>query len=247
MLLSVARSHICIACGHDLTRLHAPPDPHYALPIVVCPTCARASVRRPYAGAARGRAAVRLGRTWFGLVLRVAALVVFPAMLTSSSLGIAQGLNEVLYRDPIFEILSLEPRARALLQNWLADVGVWLLPVWVLGTIGTGIAFGGLFHHWRLRWFPVGVAAVVITAAALPLLVGAPVLWAYGQRPFLEYLREAEPDWHNLRYFWWPWVTALALAWAIMPTGQRHGRKALVGNGLRSRRLKQARKQRSRA
>lgn len=39
--------HACHVCGHDLTRLRAAPDPHYALRLVTCPACATTVARRP--------------------------------------------------------------------------------------------------------------------------------------------------------------------------------------------------------
>lgn len=44
----MARSHTCPACTSELGKIRALPDPIYALPIVVCPTCATACVRRKH-------------------------------------------------------------------------------------------------------------------------------------------------------------------------------------------------------
>ncbi len=38
-------THICNSCGHDLTWIKAPPDPHYGLVVVVCPNCQSACTR----------------------------------------------------------------------------------------------------------------------------------------------------------------------------------------------------------
>ncbi|MCH8822627.1 MAG: hypothetical protein IH984_03875 [Planctomycetes bacterium] len=43
----MAISHICINCAKDLARQPAIFDPHYSLPLVICPDCNKASVRRP--------------------------------------------------------------------------------------------------------------------------------------------------------------------------------------------------------
>src|SRR5262249_31403891 len=42
----MALAHICLGCGLDLARQHPRKEPHYGLPLVVCPRCATACVRR---------------------------------------------------------------------------------------------------------------------------------------------------------------------------------------------------------
>lgn len=39
------KSHICPSCLVELARIRAVPDPHYGLPVVVCPGCKTACVR----------------------------------------------------------------------------------------------------------------------------------------------------------------------------------------------------------
>ncbi len=75
------RSHICPSCLTELARIRAVPEPHYRLPIVVCPGCSLACVRTKHPDQAfwRGiRRGVRSG--WLvilkGLLLGVMSLVV---------------------------------------------------------------------------------------------------------------------------------------------------------------------------
>ena len=42
----MAIAHVCLGCGADLARTHVIRDPHYRLPIVICPDCGEACVRR---------------------------------------------------------------------------------------------------------------------------------------------------------------------------------------------------------
>jgi hypothetical protein len=42
----MAIAHICLACGWDLARVRVQTEPHYGLPIVICPRCDAVSVRR---------------------------------------------------------------------------------------------------------------------------------------------------------------------------------------------------------
>ncbi len=47
-LVGVPRSHICPSCLTELARVRPITDPHYGLPIVVCPGCTTACVRTPH-------------------------------------------------------------------------------------------------------------------------------------------------------------------------------------------------------
>ncbi len=42
----MAIAHVCLGCGADLARTHVIRDPHYRLPLVICPGCGEACVRR---------------------------------------------------------------------------------------------------------------------------------------------------------------------------------------------------------
>lgn len=245
MLTRVARSHVCSACGHDLARLRAPPDPHYALPVVVCPGCALACVRRPYAGTARWRNAVRVWRLGARLFIRVVMLVLLAVLLLASSAGVAGGLDRILGGGPITALLSFDPGQRARLASWLRVEGSWTLPVWVIASVCMGVSCGLAFPHWRLRWWPVGVGAMALAALCIPLVVITPVEWAYEHDHFRDAWRSNEPSWRDLRLLAWPLALAVAMAWATMPTGQRIGRTLHTRRGLRSWRLKRARKRRS--
>ena len=39
-------AHVCLECGQGLARIRVVRDPHYGLPLVICPRCSWASVRR---------------------------------------------------------------------------------------------------------------------------------------------------------------------------------------------------------
>jgi hypothetical protein len=242
MLSRVARSHVCIACGHDLARLHAPPDPHYGLPVVVCPGCALACIRRPYTGVALWRSAMRVRRMVVRLFVRLVLLVLFPATVISSSIAIGMTLQTLLGRDPTFALLTPSQDQQAGLTEWLRYYGIWLLPLWLVASASTGIAFGFVFPHWRLRWWPIGVAAMALSVVFLLLLVIAPVEWAYDERSLTDAWNGLQANRGGAQRSLWVMGFAVAIAWAAMPTGGRLGRDLHTRKGLRSWRLKRARK-----
>jgi hypothetical protein len=48
-------AHVCLGCGFDLARQRPRNEPYYGLPLIVCPRCATASVRRKHPIAVRWR------------------------------------------------------------------------------------------------------------------------------------------------------------------------------------------------
>jgi len=81
-------SHHCISCGNDLSWIRAVPDPHYGLPVVVCPACDVACTRRkpPIFTAIRRFKAAR--RTAVTLLAQFLTL----ALLAGMSVTIIRGL-----------------------------------------------------------------------------------------------------------------------------------------------------------
>jgi hypothetical protein len=177
-------------------------------------------------------------------LVRIAALVLLPMAVIAASAGIADGLNSVLYHGPLTDMFSLEPPQQRRLDDWLTVEGTWLLPIWLIGTLCMGAGFGALFPHWRVRWWPLGVLAAAAAVVGLPMLVYSLTDWAYKGGSFSQSLGRVEPESGELRSVW-PLAAAALLAWALMPSGQRAGRRTAAGRGLRSRRLTRTRKQRS--
>lgn len=81
--------HACAACGYDLSRLRAPPDPHYGLPVVVCPGCALGVVRRRDAMVSGWRQANKAAVAVAGVAVQalVFGLVCLLAMMLVSNIG----------------------------------------------------------------------------------------------------------------------------------------------------------------
>jgi hypothetical protein len=71
----MAISHLCISCGFDLARVRVRPDPCYALPIVVCPDCGDAAVRRRHPMQQAWRTVLRLKTSLIALAFQLAMLI----------------------------------------------------------------------------------------------------------------------------------------------------------------------------
>lgn len=157
-------SHACAGCGSDLTYLRAAPDPHYHLPIVVCPSCDLAVVRRK-PEMSRIAKRYRRGRSsWWALSNRVSLLVISLLVTVSATEALAIdaldrwngvtkgwapsfGEEGFVFRDPLHD--------RALI---VAGIGFWV-GSWLVGTL----------PHWN-PWKAVGafgaLAALFVTALA---------------------------------------------------------------------------------
>jgi len=70
----MAISHLCMSCGFDLARVRARPDPYYALPMVLCPDCGEAAVRRMHPSLHGWRTLVRLKTSLVALAFQLTML-----------------------------------------------------------------------------------------------------------------------------------------------------------------------------
>ncbi|MCZ6851559.1 MAG: hypothetical protein O7F17_07955, partial [Planctomycetota bacterium] len=80
----MAIAHVCMQCGMALTRLRPSRDPHYRLPMVTCPTCGQASVRRRHPIQQRWRAFTRAQTSVCALLLQILFLVALAAATVGS-------------------------------------------------------------------------------------------------------------------------------------------------------------------
>ncbi len=130
----MAISHVCMGCGLDLARVRAAPEPHYGLPLVTCPRCAGACVRR-HPSRIGWRGARRLRRAAAGLAAQVAILLGSAAITTIASISmaverftprtVAQDFMAVLRGDE--DLLMSGPLVAAVaLLGWAVLVGLWL-------------------------------------------------------------------------------------------------------------------------
>lgn len=242
MLCLVPRSHLCIACGHDLTYLRAPPDPHYHLPVVVCPGCATACVRRPYAGAAHGRSLGRAIQAARAFWVRLVGLFVLAAANVAASAATADGLLTALRGRSLADFPNLDPAARARLTDWLALEGVYLIPLWVIAALAAGMVCAIGFPHWRLSRVPLGIGAMLAMVLLLPQLLMTPTEWAAGARSLGAVAASNAPKPREIA----PFLAALAGATMILMGAAAFARSITrtTPRGLGSRRLRRARRRR---
>lgn len=233
-----------MGCGGELASLRAAPDPHYHLPIVVCPACGTASVRRPYTGDALRSTVLRAVRTGRELLLRIAGLTAFTLLAIGFTAAISNEVSRLLRSRSPLEIFAPENAAiRQALVRWWADTGSWqsvaAACIWALW----GAVCGALFPHWRAGRFIVGFPAVCAAIYASMLLIRAVTLWADG-RPAR--LREILPDGNAAGIFVLVGAIGFALGVALFPLGQRAVTRRRARKGLGSKRLRRIRKRKSR-
>lgn len=123
-------AHNCSRCGSDLSGLRAPPDPHYHLPVVVCPRCAAACVRTRPEAVVLWREVSHLFYAWFRLAFQIGLAAFFASATASGAHSIAAGL---FFRTGL--VLPIE--------DWFR------LGLLVLTVLGTGLWLGSCFPHWK--------------------------------------------------------------------------------------------------
>jgi hypothetical protein len=78
----MAISHLCLSCGFDLAWLRARRDPYYALPLIICPDCGEAAVRRRHPGVHGWRLTLPLGTSLVVLAVQLGVLLGSVAAIT---------------------------------------------------------------------------------------------------------------------------------------------------------------------
>lgn len=142
-------SHTCCSCGLELCRVRAARDAVYALPVVVCPRCASASVRRRHPVSAGWRTFLRLFAAMRRLALQLVLLLVFTlimgAFLHSLRLDLTAQVPPLrrIWEDPDAGTLSV--LRRQLVRSGL----MWQLMAWVCYATGLGAWLVAGFAHWR--------------------------------------------------------------------------------------------------
>ncbi len=170
----MAQSHICTGCGNDLAMLRAPRDPVYGLPLVVCPTCKRPSVRTRASVERLFRRVQRTRRSVLALLAQGIMLALFLLAVCAPYLRI----EELVLRD---WRMSWTDATRALMSATLADEtrepdaqAMLAAPVGVLvaGCVMAGVWLRFGLGHWRLAFAHGAWIVVVFLTLTLPPLVG---------------------------------------------------------------------------
>ncbi|HYE02599.1 MAG TPA: hypothetical protein VD963_05125 [Phycisphaerales bacterium] len=135
-------SHICLGCGLELSRV-APDFARLGLPVVVCPRCATAVVRRVHPLVRRRRDVCHLGVALLALGAQVLATILLTGLPTSLVGGLAED-----YR-----------------LGRLDELGAPTLAVGALVLLAAGAWMGAMLRHW-----PAPLPLAVWSAAILLLL-----------------------------------------------------------------------------
>jgi DNA-directed RNA polymerase subunit RPC12/RpoP len=142
----MAISHLCITCGADLARVRARREEHYGLPLVLCPRCGTAAVRRQRP----------LGRWWATrrLGISLAALLAQLALLTGF-IWLTIFVCIELGREIALGRLGIDQPEKTI----ILALAFGLLPI----ALGTWLTAG--LRHWR------GAAAwITFALLILPML-----------------------------------------------------------------------------
>ncbi len=200
-------AHICASCGIDLTGVSAPIDAVLRLPIVVCPGCKAAVVRRKHPTLTWTRRAVGVVHAIIAGAFRGAGSLAFcGAVYASADLVWSEGL-----RFMAFDAQQIEAAGVAMI-------------IWLSVALAAGFWFGFIFPNRRfwqnaLLWAAVIGGALGVVGAADQL--DAFMSFAVDNRSFrppLDVLRSTIPTSMSL----------VALAWAFslitIPLGRLAGR-----------------------
>jgi hypothetical protein len=160
--VGMAISHICLRCGMDLARVRAVPDPHYRLPVAVCPGCGGVTVRRPDAIVMGYRRARRL----FSALLALGAQAVVGAGLLTAQASITYGIvrecRDMQAAMPDLLAAMLGRGGNERLTVWIHESdGLMVLIMWTCMCVGAGLWLtAGLAHLSRIVW-PVWTALLL--------------------------------------------------------------------------------------
>lgn len=228
---SVLESHPCAACGCELRRVAAPPDPVYALPVCVCPGCGRACVRRKHRFRTNPVAFRRLDRAFNRLAL--GAIVV--AISAGTSLLIAVLMSLQSERSGKGPFVATFGAIRSAPPEEVLSVALAVGSVGMIVAI-SGVLLGRLLWHWKVNDLLAGWAVMLVVVSLAPTFF-----------EFVESNTAARA--HDLTSRWSDRLQALAMCWAATALGvliDRSTRRPDGKNRKLRRSLRWARKQQAR-
>ena len=149
-------AHVCLGCGADLARIRVIRDPHYRLPIVTCPGCGEACVRRLDPILQRWRSFQPLAvalcalsvQVLIVLALATATVLVIDAVPDLLPVRISGNVFDLLY-DQSFAALVIGVTLPVLTGVWMT-IGLGHWRPW-LARAGWGLLIAGLLS-WDMLW-----------------------------------------------------------------------------------------------
>ena len=226
------RSHVCLGCGTDISGVRAPPDPHYGLPIVTCPTCAMVCVRR-HAG---GRAWVRTLHRTLGVLFRAAVMGLVTIPLLVLAVVFALWFVQSLIETRQIQISTDGPAYDDLAFGAACPV------FWMIAAALTGF----FCPHWRVRGWLFGVAGALLLLALLVAILAAASTIARADGPWLQALDLRPRERLEISLLAGVTATGAILATPVYALASRQGARLARGTGLGSARLRKTRKRRRR-
>ena len=166
VLSLVAMEHTCHVCGRALGRVLAPLDPIYKLPVVVCPGCGVACVRRRHPLGTGWRAFQRMRATVAGLAWRVFV----AASMVAITIGLAAMVSETWRGISLWELLKdvraggPEPETIA---SWRENFGPAIAGVAGAWSVAAGATLAAGLGHVRRRWMVWGALIAAVTGVML--------------------------------------------------------------------------------
>jgi len=209
VVVRMAISHLCLTCGADLARERAEREPRYGLPLVICPWCGTATVRRrhPMQQQWRSMKRVSLSLVFLGVQASLFLALLASTLIVAWYFGHDRGAG-----------VNMEDTGRQIVLG----LSFGLLPI----SLGAWLTAG--LHHWRTwaAWVTFGALALVLLSLDVLLWPAATKL----ARAF-ELSVHAEP---YQREVWADRLWVLALVMTVAVAGIPLGRLMLAG----ARRLK---------
>lgn len=218
-------SHVCARCGVDLSHLRAPPDPIYGLPIVVCPGCGDASVRRALLKKWRRRSGAAVAPAIGAAAWRALAFVtsVLTGLVIASVASDIAGSFDP--EPPVKGFARVEPSVWELVGGigvmfWLAALSTLVTALLIVVSIG---------HLGRVRRLVAWLAALGLVWWIIPHVGRGAQIWFDVSPEFT--LNQSSTKAHPP--FRWEWgsgmplvgmVAALAAVAAWTPIVDRFGR-----------------------
>lgn len=149
----MAIAHVCMECGWDLARVRVRQDPHYGLPLVICPRCTTACVRRRHPLWNGFDTLRRVDCVLTLLALQFGFIALFSFLTLLSTFALMMLLIEV-------------PEFRADDVPWILMMALLMLPI----ALGAWLTVA--FHHharWRvwLGWHLFMLLPIAVLGAVL--------------------------------------------------------------------------------
>lgn len=172
-------------CGLDLSRTRPRRDSRLALPIVICPECRWAIVRRRHPLATTWRASRRVTRAAAIVLLQLLLTCFFAAVVVSRS----RQLSDVIRANESTLVASLLASYTIDTTGGSPDtrqISVAAATIWLAVSVLTGAWLGAAFAHWRPRGAPllawIGVLVLFSAGDSLRRLLDA-LVFAIAARP----------------------------------------------------------------